>query len=70
MDLIIDDKNIELAYRNIKKNVGSKTKGTKGTNGHTINDIARVTNGDVVSYVKRRLENYNPHPIRRVEIPK
>ena len=67
MDLITDERNIELAYRNIKKNTGSKT---SGTNKHTIDDIARITNGDLVEYVKRRLQNYNPHTVRRVEIPK
>ena len=67
MDLITDEKNIELAYRNIKKNTGSKT---NGTNDNTIEDIARITNGDLVGYVRRRLQNYHPHEVRRVEIPK
>lgn len=67
MDLITDERNIELAYRNIKKNTGSKT---KGVNGHTINDIATITNNDLVGYVRNRLKNYQPHKIRRVEIPK
>lgn len=67
MDLIIDERNIELAYRNIKKNTGSKT---TGTNGHTIEDIARITNGDLGGYVKRRFQNYHPHEVRRIEIPK
>lgn len=67
MDLITDERNIELAYRNIKKNTGSKT---TGTNGHTIEDLARITNGDYVGYIKRRLQNYHPHEVRRVEIPK
>lgn len=67
MDLITDKRNIELAYRNIKKNQGSKT---SGTNNHTIEDVAKMTNGDIVGYVKRRLQNYHPHEVRRVEIPK
>ena len=67
MDLITDERNIELAYRNIKKNTGSRT---SGVNGHTIEDIARITNSDLVGYVKRRLQNYHPHKVRRVEIPK
>lgn len=67
MDLITDERNIELAYRNIKKNTGSKT---KGVNGHTIEDVARITNNDLVGYVRRRLQNYHPHMVRRVEIPK
>lgn len=66
-DLIISKENIELAYRNIKKNTGSKT---KGVNGHTIEDVTRISNGDLVEYVRRRLQNYHPHKVRRVEIPK
>jgi group II intron reverse transcriptase/maturase len=67
LDLIIDDKNIELAYRNIKKNTGSKT---KGVNGHTINDIADWSVEKYTTYVRNRLANYAPHGVRRVEIPK
>ena len=67
IDLITDKRNIELAYRNIKKNTGSKT---SGTNRHTIDDMAKITNGDYVGYIKRRLQNYHPHTVRRVEIPK
>ncbi|WP_226894303.1 group II intron reverse transcriptase/maturase [Paraclostridium bifermentans] len=67
MDIITSKQNIELAYRNIKKNTGSKT---SGVNKHTIGDIARVSNGDLVEYIKRRLQNYKPHKVHRVEIPK
>lgn len=67
MDLITSEENIELAYRNIKKNTGSKT---SGANGHTIEDIARVTNGNIVRYIRNRLQNYQPHMVLRVEIPK
>lgn len=67
IDLITSKQNIELAYRNIKKNTGSKT---KGTNGHTIADLETLTNGNIVEYVQKRLKNYMPHKVRRVEIPK
>jgi group II intron reverse transcriptase/maturase len=67
MDLIMDEQNIELAYRNIKKNTGSKT---GGTNNKTIEDIKAENNSNLVGYVKRRLSNYSPHMVRRVEIPK
>lgn len=64
---IIDEKNILLAYRNIKSNTGSKTKGTDNL---TINDIANMTNEQVVSMVRKRLIKYKPQPVKRVEIPK
>lgn len=67
MQYITDERNIELAYRNIKKNKGSKT---KGTNSKTIKDISTMEINEVVNYVRKRLENYFPQPVRRVEIPK
>ncbi|MFR4410389.1 MAG: group II intron reverse transcriptase/maturase, partial [Clostridium sp.] len=39
MQYVLDERNIELAYRNIKKNKGSKT---KGTNSKTIVDISTM----------------------------
>ena len=66
-DLIVDPQNIMLAYRNIKANTGSKT---KGVNGKTILDWKLATSDDYVRYVQRRLKNYYPHKVRRVEIPK
>lgn len=47
---IIQDNNILLAYRNIKANTGSTT---KGTDGKTIQDIAVMTNEQVVAMVQR-----------------
>lgn len=67
MELITDDRNILLAYRNIKKNKGSKT---KGTNNKTILDTAENNPQEVINYVKGRLISYQPSPVRRVEIPK
>ncbi|WP_353093671.1 group II intron reverse transcriptase/maturase [Tissierella praeacuta] len=67
LELITDDRNIQLAYRNIKRNKGSKT---KGTNENTIVEIAENEPQKLVDYVKGRLSNYKPHPVRRVEIPK
>ena len=64
---IVDEKNIQLAYRNIKKNDGSET---IGVNGHTIADIAKWDTDKYVSYVRNRLQMYVPHKVRRVEIPK
>lgn len=67
LELITDERNIELAYRNIKKNTGSKT---GGTNNNTIEDLKTKNTDDIVGYVRRRLSNYYPHKIRRIEIPK
>lgn len=67
MELITNEQNIELAYRNIKKNSGSKT---GGANNRTIEDLKTENNSDLVGYVRKRLSNYSPQKIRRVEIPK
>lgn len=66
-DLITLPQNVMLAYRNIKTNTGSKT---AGTNGKTISDWKLATSDDYVEYVQRRLQNYYPHKVKRVEIPK
>ncbi|AGB40354.1 Retron-type reverse transcriptase [Halobacteroides halobius DSM 5150] len=59
--------NILLAYRNIKKNTGSKT---RGTNNKTIKDLEELTTQKLVDYVRNRLEYYIPQSVRRVYIPK
>jgi RNA-directed DNA polymerase len=64
---IVEENNILLAYRNIKANTGSKTEGTDGL---TIKDIAGMTNQEVITMVKRRLKNFTPQSVRRVEILK
>jgi retron-type reverse transcriptase len=64
---IIGEGNILLAYRNIKANTGSKT---KGTDGKTIQDIGAMTNERVIAMVRGRLGKYVPQSVRRVEIPK
>jgi len=66
-DLIIKDDNILLAYRNIKRNHGSKT---PGTNRKTIKHWENVSIDKLINYVRKRLANYQPQKIRRVEIPK
>lgn len=67
MSKIISRENILLAYRNIKKNTGSNT---KGVDGKTIASLAKTEPDDLVLLVKRKLENYQPQAVRRVEIPK
>lgn len=66
-DIIISEENILLAYRNIKKNTGSKT---AGTDGKTIRDIAKWKPSKIIEYVRRRLEWFKPQSVRRIEIPK
>jgi len=67
MELITDDRNILLAYRNIKRNKGSNT---VGTNFKNILDIAETEPKFLIQYVKDRLIDYKPEPVRRVEIPR
>jgi predicted reverse transcriptase/maturase family protein len=67
LKVIESENNILLAYRNIKKNKGSKTRGANATN---IVDIGKMGNSEMVSYVRKRLADFKPHPVRRVEIEK
>ena len=67
MSKIISEANILLAYRNIKINTGSNT---KGTDGKTIASLAKLEPKDLVALIRRKLENYQPQKVRRVEIPK
>ena len=65
--LIIQRENILLAYRQIKKNTGAKT---AGMNGQTIDDIAKMTEDELISMIRKRLSSYIAEPICRVYIPK
>lgn len=67
MELITSEQNILLAYRAIKKNKGSKTKGVNST---TIIEVGEKRPEELVAYVRTRLQNFHPHAVRRVEIPK
>jgi group II intron reverse transcriptase/maturase len=67
MDLILGRENILLAYRNIKRNNGSVTPGTDGL---TIESLAKVTPDHMVQKVRNILCNYRPRPVRRKDIPK
>lgn len=66
-ELIISEENILLAFRTIKSNRGSTT---KGSNSHTIKDIKKWTEEEIVAYVRKRLQYYQPQPVRRIFIPK
>lgn len=67
MNLISSDENIRLAYRNIKKNTGSKT---AGTNKMTIDDIKNLSIEKVIEYVQNMFQSYEPESVRRVFIDK
>ena len=67
VEIITMRENIGLAYRNIKKNKGSKT---AGVDKKTIDDLAKWEDDQLIEYVRARLQCYKPQAIRRVEIPK
>lgn len=66
-DLITSNENIQLAFRNLKRNTGSKT---KGTNGHTIKHLNKMNLEKLTKLTRQRLKDYKPHSVRRVFIPK
>lgn len=65
--LVMSAENIKLAYRNIKNNSGSTT---KGTDGKTIKDYESMKEEEMILYFQAKMRNYNPNSVRRVEIPK
>lgn len=67
MEWITSEQNILLAYRAIKKNKGSKTRGVNST---TIVEMGEKRPEELVAYVRKRLRSFHPHAVRRVEIPK
>lgn len=67
MQFVLLDENIKLAYRNLKKNAGSKT---AGTDKKTIKHLANMSEEQLLRLVKNRLKWYTPQSVRRVEIPK
>ncbi|MFC0475952.1 group II intron reverse transcriptase/maturase [Robertmurraya beringensis] len=67
VELMSTEENIRLAYRNIKRNKGSKTPGTDGL---TITDIQNLGVEEVITKVKAMFVRYNPQSVRRVFIPK
>lgn len=67
LEIVGSEENIRLAYRNIKKNTGSKT---AGTDKKTIKDIEKMSVEKYVSVIQQKLIYYKPKPVRRIEIPK
>ena len=67
VELIQRPENIMLAYRNLRKNSGSKT---AGVDKKTISDLNKWSDKKLVNQVQRKLDWYVPNAVRRVEIPK
>ena len=67
VELIQRPENIMLAYRNLRKNSGSKT---AGVDKKTISDLNKWSDRKLVNHVQRKLDWYVPNAVRRVEIPK
>lgn len=67
VDLIKDDRNLLLAFRNIKTNGGSVT---PGVNKHTISFWENKPINEYLQYMKNRIDYYVPMQVRRTEIPK
>ena len=67
IELMSSNENIRLAYRNIKRNTGSKTAGTDKL---TIKDIAHLSVEDVIVKVQDMFNWYEPQAVRRVFIEK
>ncbi|EMF4975376.1 group II intron reverse transcriptase/maturase [Listeria monocytogenes] len=65
--LMEKEENILLAYRNIKKNMGSNT---PGIDGKSIKDIQRLTNSEMIKKIRGMFKWYQPGSVRRVYIPK
>ncbi|MGE7780411.1 group II intron reverse transcriptase/maturase [Peribacillus sp. NPDC097264] len=67
IELMSSKENIRLAYRNIKRNTGSKTAGTDKL---TIKDIAHLSVEDVIVKVQDMFNWYEPQAVKRVFIEK
>lgn len=67
LSLICDERNIGLAFRNIRNNSGSKT---PGVDGKTIKHYERWSKEKLIAVIRNKLNNYKPSVVRRVEIPK
>jgi len=67
LELAKSEITIITAIHNIKSNHGSKTAGTDGV---IIPNILQQQYPEVIQMVKNALDNYNPHLLRRVWIPK
>lgn len=58
--IITAEENIKLAYRNLKKNAGSKT---PGTDGKTITDLAKMSEAELIQVVQQKFNWYQPQAV-------
>ena len=67
MNIISSSENIMLAVRTIRSNAGSRT---PGTDGRTMKHLLKMDRDKFITLIQKQLNNYKPHSVRRVEIPK
>ncbi|WP_232336872.1 group II intron reverse transcriptase/maturase [Planococcus lenghuensis] len=67
IELMKNEQTIMTAVHNIKGNKGSKT---PGIDGKTIDDYLQLSRAELLSLIRRSINNYNPSPVRRKYIPK
>lgn len=67
MEIITSESNIRLAYRNIKRNKGSKTSGTDGI---TIKELEKGEISEVIIKIQNRFKSFQPQKVKRIEIEK
>ncbi len=67
LEIILSERNIMLAYRNIKSNSGAKT---KGTDGYNIINLAEKEREVFIKEIRNSVFNYKPRAVKRVWIPK
>ena len=57
ISIITAEENIRLAYRNLKKNAGSRT---PGTDGKTIADLAKMSEPELIGFVQQNSTGISP----------
>lgn len=67
MDLITDDRNLKLAFRNLKVNKGSRTRGVDGV---TVDTVKVKDIDKYLAECREKFNKYEPSLVRRVHIPK
>lgn len=67
VEIIGRPENIKLAYRNMRKDSGSKT---AGVDNKTISDLNKWKEPVLIAHVQKKLDWYIPNAVHRVEIPK